>query len=135
LLSLRHHVFVKTGRKEVQLAEVGPRFEMKRMYPSSQFFPLLRHRLDSSRTFPTAILSVHLLVRPAPFHSDFILRYQGCCFDSFSQHTKSAWEPLNRKKPTKNGFSVSIRELRRSDGCCRRYTHFRAENKLGLDPV
>jgi rRNA maturation protein Rpf1 len=27
----RHHVFVKTGKKEVQLAEVGPRFEMKRM--------------------------------------------------------------------------------------------------------
>lgn len=26
----RHHVFVKTGHKEVQLAEVGPRFEMKR---------------------------------------------------------------------------------------------------------
>ena len=26
----RHHVFVKTGKKEVQLAEVGPRFEMKR---------------------------------------------------------------------------------------------------------
>ena len=30
--SYRHHVFVKTGR-EVQLAEVGPRFEMKRMWP------------------------------------------------------------------------------------------------------
>ena len=27
---VRHHVFVKTGKKEVQLAEVGPRFEMKR---------------------------------------------------------------------------------------------------------
>lgn len=26
----RHHVFVKTSHKEVQLAEVGPRFEMKR---------------------------------------------------------------------------------------------------------
>ena len=29
-ISFRHHVFVKTGKKEVQLAEVGPRFEMKR---------------------------------------------------------------------------------------------------------
>lgn len=28
---IRHHVFVKTGR-DVQLAEVGPRFEMKRTY-------------------------------------------------------------------------------------------------------
>jgi len=27
-VSFRHHVFVKTGR-DVQLAEVGPRFEMK----------------------------------------------------------------------------------------------------------
>lgn len=27
----RHHVFVKSGPKQVQLAEVGPRFEMKRM--------------------------------------------------------------------------------------------------------
>jgi U3 small nucleolar ribonucleoprotein protein IMP4 len=26
----RHNVFVKTGKKEVQLAEVGPQFEMKR---------------------------------------------------------------------------------------------------------
>lgn len=25
-----HHVFVKTSHKEVQLAEVGPRFEMRR---------------------------------------------------------------------------------------------------------
>ncbi|KAF9167897.1 snoRNA-binding rRNA-processing protein imp4 [Actinomortierella ambigua] len=28
-ISFRHHVFVKTGHKDVQLAEVGPRFEMK----------------------------------------------------------------------------------------------------------
>ncbi|KAG8801384.1 snoRNA-binding rRNA-processing protein imp4 [Serendipita sp. 399] len=28
-ISFRHHVFAKTGKKEVQLAEVGPRFEMK----------------------------------------------------------------------------------------------------------
>jgi U3 small nucleolar ribonucleoprotein protein IMP4 len=27
-ISFRHHVFVKTG-KDVQLAEVGPRFEMR----------------------------------------------------------------------------------------------------------
>jgi hypothetical protein len=26
----RHHVFVKTSHKQVQLAEVGPRFDMKR---------------------------------------------------------------------------------------------------------
>lgn len=25
----RHHVFVKTSHREVQLAEVGPRFEMR----------------------------------------------------------------------------------------------------------
>jgi U3 small nucleolar ribonucleoprotein protein IMP4 len=31
-LSVRHHVFIKTGKKEVQLAEVGPRFEMKRKH-------------------------------------------------------------------------------------------------------
>lgn len=30
LTATRHHVFVKTSHKEVQLAEVGPRFEMKR---------------------------------------------------------------------------------------------------------
>lgn len=34
-LTFRHHVFVKTSHKEVQLAEVGPRFEMKRM----SYFP------------------------------------------------------------------------------------------------
>jgi len=28
-ISFRHHVFVKTSHKEAQLAEVGPRFEMK----------------------------------------------------------------------------------------------------------
>lgn len=28
-ISFRHHVFVKTSHREVQLAEVGPRFEMK----------------------------------------------------------------------------------------------------------
>ncbi|KAF9969832.1 snoRNA-binding rRNA-processing protein imp4 [Actinomortierella ambigua] len=28
-ISFRHHVFIKTGHKDVQLAEVGPRFEMK----------------------------------------------------------------------------------------------------------
>jgi U3 small nucleolar ribonucleoprotein protein IMP4 len=26
---IRHHVFIKTSHREVQLAEVGPRFEMK----------------------------------------------------------------------------------------------------------
>lgn len=29
-ISFRHHVFVKTGHEEVQIAEVGPRFEMRR---------------------------------------------------------------------------------------------------------
>lgn len=28
-VSFRHHVFQKTGAKEVELAEVGPRFELK----------------------------------------------------------------------------------------------------------
>jgi rRNA maturation protein Rpf1 len=31
VLFIRHHVFVKIPPKQVQLAEVGPRFEMKRM--------------------------------------------------------------------------------------------------------
>lgn len=31
-ISFRHHVFAKTGHKDVQLAEVGPRFEAKREY-------------------------------------------------------------------------------------------------------
>ena len=41
--SRRHHVFVKTSHKEVQLAEVGPRFEMKRMWeePTSFVFNML----------------------------------------------------------------------------------------------
>lgn len=30
----RHHVFVKSSHKQIQLAEVGPRFEMKRELPS-----------------------------------------------------------------------------------------------------
>ena len=29
-ISFRHHVFANTGHKDVQLAEVGPRFEAKR---------------------------------------------------------------------------------------------------------
>ncbi|RUS30456.1 anticodon-binding protein [Jimgerdemannia flammicorona] len=33
-ISYRHHVFVKTSHKDVQLAEVGPRFEMRRTYTS-----------------------------------------------------------------------------------------------------
>ncbi len=36
-LLLRHHVFVKTSPKEVQLAEVGPRFELKRGFLLSQW--------------------------------------------------------------------------------------------------
>lgn len=32
-----HHVFVKTSHKEVQLAEVGPRFEMRREFSSANF--------------------------------------------------------------------------------------------------
>lgn len=31
-ISFRHHVFVKNTHKDVQLAEVGPRFEAKRQY-------------------------------------------------------------------------------------------------------
>ncbi|KAF8583210.1 Brix-domain-containing protein [Ramaria rubella] len=34
LISFRHHVFVKRSHKEIQLAEVGPRFEMKREHIS-----------------------------------------------------------------------------------------------------
>lgn len=29
-VAFRHHVFIKTSHKEVQLAEVGPRFDMRR---------------------------------------------------------------------------------------------------------
>lgn len=58
-LDVRHHVFVKTGR-DVQLAEVGPRFEMKRMSFRglvviwNQFLFSIRnstrhHRTDSGR--------------------------------------------------------------------------------------
>lgn len=39
-ISFRHHVFVKTGHQEVQIAEVGPRFEMRRQCNSL-------NRLDS----------------------------------------------------------------------------------------
>lgn len=35
----RHHVFVKSSHKDVQLAEVGPRFELKREYWSSFLLP------------------------------------------------------------------------------------------------
>jgi rRNA maturation protein Rpf1 len=31
-LTLRHHVYAKTSHKDVQLAEVGPRFEAKRRW-------------------------------------------------------------------------------------------------------
>ena len=50
--SLRHHVFVKTGKKEVQLAEVGPRFEMKRKH--SLVLPYLGNLLMCSRLFFSA---------------------------------------------------------------------------------
>jgi len=46
----RHHVFLKTSPKEVQLAEVGPRFELKRMFPAVFKTTLpLRHRSSSLR--------------------------------------------------------------------------------------
>ena len=31
-INFRHHVYVQTSHKEVQLAEVGPRFEMRRKF-------------------------------------------------------------------------------------------------------
>lgn len=34
----RHHVYVKTSHREVQLAEVGPRFEMRREWSRSVAF-------------------------------------------------------------------------------------------------
>lgn len=43
----RHHVFVKIPPKQVQLAEVGPRFEMKR---ASHFATSLRYVLIYSRS-------------------------------------------------------------------------------------
>ena len=50
--SVRHHVFVNTGKKEVQLAEVGPRFEMKRK--SSSVLSYLVNRLLQSPLSPLA---------------------------------------------------------------------------------
>jgi len=44
----RHHVFVTTGR-EVQLAEVGPRFEMKRKFLTiPKYFPLIQRLFSIS---------------------------------------------------------------------------------------
>jgi len=34
---IRHHVFIKTSHKDVQLAEVGPRFEMRRKLSNHQY--------------------------------------------------------------------------------------------------
>lgn len=49
-ISFRHHVFVKTSHKEVQLAEVGPRFEMRRASaPSFLSPPQSRAGLHASR--------------------------------------------------------------------------------------
>lgn len=39
-ISFRHHVFVKVPPRDVQLAEVGPRFEMKRTLKSSLHYSL-----------------------------------------------------------------------------------------------
>lgn len=36
-ISFRHHVFVKNSHKDCQLAEVGPRFQMRREYTSLSF--------------------------------------------------------------------------------------------------
>ena len=47
--SNRHHVFVKTSHKEVQLAEVGPRFEMKRTLPYSSI--IADHELTSRAAY------------------------------------------------------------------------------------
>jgi U3 small nucleolar ribonucleoprotein protein IMP4 len=48
---VRHHVFVKMGR-QVQLAEVGPRFTMKREYISHLvFFVSLSLPLDSASAY------------------------------------------------------------------------------------
>lgn len=53
----RHHVFVKTGR-EVQLAEVGPRFDMKRGIILSEDFYLFTNFLRMKHTkFVKALLS------------------------------------------------------------------------------
>lgn len=37
-ISFRHHVFVKNSHKDVQLAEVGPRFQMRRKLQSLPLF-------------------------------------------------------------------------------------------------
>ncbi len=44
-----HHVFVKTSHKEVQLAEVGPRFEMKRRSSLVSIHHMLKPLLSSVR--------------------------------------------------------------------------------------
>jgi len=55
LSSARHHVFVKTGKKEVQLAEVGPRFEMKRKQSLVPSYPV-----DLSLPFPLSFLAYEI---------------------------------------------------------------------------
>jgi U3 small nucleolar ribonucleoprotein protein IMP4 len=41
----RHHVFVKSSHKDVQLAEVGPRFEMKRKSASTVDIRMIFNKL------------------------------------------------------------------------------------------
>lgn len=74
-ISFRHHVFVKTSHKEVQLAEVGPRFEMRR----ESFHTLSLYPYDSK------ITEIDRLI-PA------------------IQPMKSRMERLNKTRQTLNGF-------------------------------
>lgn len=48
-ISFRHHVYHQTSAKQVQLAEVGPRFEMRRRFFFFQFF--LQHVNVDRRLF------------------------------------------------------------------------------------
>jgi U3 small nucleolar ribonucleoprotein protein IMP4 len=50
-ISFRHHVFAKTSHKSVELAEVGPRFDMKRAPP-----PFLPSPSDRSLLALTLVL-------------------------------------------------------------------------------
>lgn len=48
-----HHVYVKTSHKEVQLAEVGPRFEMRREFSIFSIYPKEKQKRKPNCTFLT----------------------------------------------------------------------------------
>ena len=77
-ISYRHHVYQKITAKDVQLAEVGPRFELKRTCCTyalavTQYPPLTPPLSASFDISPCSI---------SPFCSYISLSYCCCCFSS-----------------------------------------------------